>query len=174
MVNSKATSVEKVVRTVGKNRVTQRVDMSHAQQRLNDIVRTAIVKTIEPDLGRRFEWFEEPQLLRYEEGGFYGMHADSENPIPPGDYWRKVTDRDISLLLYLDDNYEGGQLRFGCFDYLLQPKAGMLVYFPSDHRYRHTAMKVTSGTRHAIVSWSSQQGVAKLRQAPKNAVQLPA
>jgi predicted 2-oxoglutarate/Fe(II)-dependent dioxygenase YbiX len=48
----------------------------------------------------------------------------------------------------------------------------MLVYFPSDNRYLHTALPVTKGTRHAIVSWISQHGVEKLRPPPEDVVQL--
>ena len=69
------------------------------------------------------------------------------------------------LQLYLDDDYEGGELEFPNFNFKMRPRAGMLVYFPSDSRYRHSALAVTSGTRHAIVTWMSLEGVEKVRTA---------
>ena len=68
-------------------------------------------------------------------------------------------------MLYLSDDFEGGAVAFTKLGYTVQPKAGMLVAFPSDERYLHEAQPVISGTRYAIVSWASHLGVAKVRQA---------
>lgn len=77
--------------------------------------------------------------------------------------WRKAVDRDISLLIYLNDEYEGGELDFKRLAYTLRPRAGMLVWFPSDIRYEHMAKLVTSGRRYAIVSWAAASGVERVQ-----------
>ncbi len=169
IMDKKKSTADTVVRSYHDSRVTQRVDMSARQDLLDELVLRAIRTRIEPDMDCRVEWFEQPQLLKYEQGGFYSTHADSENFIREQNHWQRVMDRDVSLLLYLDDDYEGGELSFRNFDYQLRPRAGMLVYFPSDSRYKHKAMEVTSGVRHAIVSWMSLMGVEKLRPMPDNA-----
>lgn len=63
--------------------------------------------------------------------------------------------RDISLLIYLRDDFEGGELHFKRLNYSLKPKAGMLVWFPSDVRFEHMAKPVTHGNRLAIISWAT-------------------
>ena len=154
------------------NRVTDRVDVGSHQERLDGLVLRAITEKIEPGSGEKIEWFEEPQVLKYRSGGFYGAHADSEFFDKNTQLWTKCMDRDWSLLLYLNDEFQGGEILFNKFHFKLQPRAGMLVYFPSDGRYMHTANSVTSGTRYAVVSWMSQLGVEKLRPPPAEAVFL--
>jgi predicted 2-oxoglutarate/Fe(II)-dependent dioxygenase YbiX len=74
-------------------------------------------------------------------------------------------DRDISLLIYLNDEYDGGELDFKRLSYTLRPQAGMLVWFPSDIRYEHMAKLVTRGCRYALVSWAAASGVERVQDA---------
>lgn len=172
IVDTENSTPDTVVRRYDANRVTLRIDMSAYQSALDEPVLRAIRSRIEPALQCRVDWFEEPQLLHYEPGSFYACHADSECLNDAGTLWERVLDRDVSVLLYLDDAYEGGELAFPNFNYRLRPRPGTLVYFPSDSRYRHTALPVTAGQRHAIVSWLSLRGVAKLRAMPEDATAL--
>lgn len=162
---------EEMVRKLDDSRVSDRVDMGDKQADMNGIIQRALTEVIEPDIGRKFAWFEEPQLLRYATGSFYHSHADSENYIPEKQQWRKDLDRDISLLVYLSDDFEGGKIAFEYFGYKIRPRAGMLIYFPSDSRYLHTAEEVTGGLRYAIVSWAALNDVEKVRTSPpENAI----
>lgn len=166
VVDPTATTTNNVVRVLDDRRITEKVDIGPEQETLNKIMRAALTKIIEPAVGKRIEWFEEPQLLRYRAGGFYKSHADSENFDPTTTAWSKVLDRDVSILLYLNDEYTGGSLSFPKFRYLLRPKPGMLVFFPSDNRYLHSAEPVSSGIRYAAVSWASLHGVPKIHSEP--------
>jgi predicted 2-oxoglutarate/Fe(II)-dependent dioxygenase YbiX len=172
LMDREKSTEERVVRKYDENRITHRVDMGEQQTLLDTLVLRAIRTQIEPGLGVRFDWFEEPQLLQYGPGGLYHHHADSENFDAATDRWERAQDRDTSLLIYLDEDYEGGELHFPNFDFTLRPKPGTLVYFPSDHRYLHAAREVTAGQRHAIVSWLAQTGVDKLRPPPDDAIML--
>lgn len=157
---------DEIVRKPHEGRVTDLVDLGDAQSRLNSVIQDCFTQTIAPALGGEFSWFEKPQLLRYTSGSFYLSHSDSENYILEMEKWRKDLDRDISLLVYLSDDFEGGKIHFENFGYKIKPKAGMLVYFPSDNRYLHTAEEVTGGLRYAIVSWAALEGVQRVRNAP--------
>lgn len=173
IVDLENTTADEVVRKLDDGRVTDRVDIAEQQRSLDNIVRNIVTETIEPTQGEKFAWFEQPQLLQYTSGGFYGTHADSENFDAQAEHWRKDLDRDVSMLLYLNDEFEGGKIYFANFDYKIRPKAGMLVFFPSDNRYRHAAEEVTGGLRYAIVSWSALRGTDKVRSAaPDNAILL--
>lgn len=83
-------------------------------------------------------------ILKYENGTMYKRHHDCG-----GQHKNRV----VSMLLYLNDDYEGGHLEFPHFDVSYKPKAGDLVLFPSNYTFAHTAHPVTSGTKYAIVSW---------------------
>lgn len=84
-------------------------------------------------------------LLKYE--GATSDHYDAHYDGGPN------TGRWISAILYLNDNYEGGELEFVAFGEKYKPKAGTLVIFPSNYAYTHIAHPVTSGTKYAIVTW---------------------
>lgn len=82
-------------------------------------------------------------LLKYSGGQEYKAHHDGTGNTP----------RCISALVYLNDNYEGGELEFVNFGIKIKPEAGMLVLFPSNFAYTHIAHPVTSGTKYALVTW---------------------
>ena len=102
-----------------------------------------------------FSNYEQPHILRYTQGGFYNLHADSEYWDVNAKKWKRVKQRDFSFLLYLNDDFTGGELDFPNFNFTLKPKKGMFVCFPSDHRFMHKAMLTTSGKRYAIVTWAA-------------------
>ena len=58
----------------------------------------------------------------------------------------------LSAVSYPNDNYEGGELFFRLQDKKIKARAGDLYLFPSNFMYPHQAMKVTSGTKYAIVT----------------------
>ncbi len=173
VVDVTQTTSDNVVRMFDDRRVTEKVDLGDEQAALNGMLRRAVEDILEPSVGSPMEWFEKPQLLRYRPGGLYAAHADSENYDPIRDTWSRILDRDFSILLYLNDDFTGGSLRFVTFHYELRPKPGMLVFFPSDRRYLHSAEPVTSGVRYAAVTWVSLSGVPKIhRRPPPDAILL--
>lgn len=163
-----------VARKLDDQRVTERVDMGgDRDQQLRELVERIYVSDIAKRLGRSFAWFESPQVLKYKVGGFYEAHADADSYDPERGLWRHHVDRDISLLLYLNDDFEGGDLQFEYFNFRIRPRPGMLVWFPSDARYFHRANPVESGTRYAVVSWAALADTEKLYdQLPEYAVLL--
>lgn len=82
-------------------------------------------------------------MLRYQGGQEYQAHYDGSTS----------TGRSVSAIVYLNDDYEGGEVEFVNFGLKIKPKAGMLLLFPSNYAYTHIAHPVTSGTKYAIVTW---------------------
>ncbi|NND43679.1 MAG: hypothetical protein HKN58_00035 [Xanthomonadales bacterium] len=148
------------------DRVTDDVEAGEMRGTVNETVKRAMDGPIAEATGRPFAWFEKPQLLRYEPGGRYAMHADSEILLNQPRAWFKNIDRDISLLIYLNDDFDGGTLEFTKFNYIFRPRVGDLVFFPSDHRYLHEAMPVTRGLRWVIVSWAAFADEPKVLDQP--------
>jgi hypothetical protein len=82
-------------------------------------------------------------LLKYSGGQEYKGHYDGTSS----------SGRIISALVYLNDDYEGGEIEFPFFGIKIKPQAGMLILFPSNFAYTHVAHPITSGTKYALVTW---------------------
>jgi hypothetical protein len=59
--------------------------------------------------------------------------------------------RDITSVLFLNDNFDGGVLEFGDLGIRVQPKQGTLVVFSST--YEHEVTKVASGRRFVVAQF---------------------
>jgi hypothetical protein len=58
----------------------------------------------------------------------------------------------VSLVAYVNDDYEGGELYFRLQNLNVKPEAGDLFIFPSNYMYPHRAMPVKDGTKYSIVT----------------------
>ena len=134
-------------------RVTQEIRRGKLEKTILTIVHQLYMEMVNVQAGETLQWFEMPVVLYYSIGGVYKTHADSENYDSAVGSWRKIFDRDYSILLYLSDDFTGGDVTFNMFNFSYHPKKGDMIFFPSDHRYQHTAEPVLSGNRYTIVSW---------------------
>jgi len=173
VVDTEKSTHDKVVRKMDPARVTQKVELEEMQAELNAAVTRALHEKVEPYYKHKIAWYEEPTLLRYTPGGMYKGHADSDMYSEEHRYWYKSLDRSVSLLIYLNDDFTGGAIKFNKFNYRYQPKKGDLLFFPSDFRYMHEAEKVESGVRYAVVSWSALSNTPRVMSGrPTNSIVL--
>ncbi len=78
-------------------------------------------------------------VSRYFEGKFMGSHTDSY----------ELDDKPtISVVMYLNDDYEGGELYFREQDVTVKAKAGDIVIFPSKPPFFHESKAIISGTKY--------------------------
>jgi len=113
---------------------------------------------------------DEPKLFpmypikKYMAGTFMGAHFDQQE----GDGRLKV-----SFVMYLNDDYEGGEISFTLrdpngpiqgptpdsnfenadsktYDFFIKPKAGSIIVFPPSPPYHHTAHLVKSGFKYMV------------------------
>ena len=108
-------------------------------------------KEVQPHYSVRVVGGEPPQYLYYGIGGKYDVHNDSESYLE-GELTR-VAPRDISMIAYINDDYEGGELEFDKLQITIKPKRGMVICFPSYDDFSHVVHPVTKGTRLSLVSW---------------------
>lgn len=97
------------------------------------------------------KFIEPTQLLHYPVGGEYKEHNDSEDFVH-GKLTR-VCERDLSILAYLNDDYEGGELELNNFNVTFKPKAGTVICFPSYIEFTHRVYPVTKGNRYTLATW---------------------
>lgn len=88
--------------------------------------------------------YQEPYtILRYNYQQEYKAHYDGTTQ----------TARAVSVIIYLNDDYEGGEIEFPNFSFKIKPEPGSMFVFPSNFAYTHIAHPIASGTKYAIVTW---------------------
>lgn len=120
-------------------------------QNLTSATMSCYTSFIEPKYHAKIKNIEPTQFLSYPVGGHYIEHNDSEN-FENGE-WKRIANRDISILFYLNENYTGGELEFTTLGLKIKPKTGMMIAFPSYKEFAHKVHPVTSGTRYSLVTW---------------------
>jgi predicted 2-oxoglutarate/Fe(II)-dependent dioxygenase YbiX len=88
------------------------------------------------------------ELLRYGPGQRYTEHVDSM-PGSASVYGQRL----LSAVLYLNDDYQGGELHFPRQGLTYNPRAGSLLLFPSNFCYPHESLPIRLGTKYAVVTW---------------------
>ena len=86
-------------------------------------------------------------LLKYSPGGQYKVHTDHFT----------TAIRHLSVIINLNDNYEGGDLVFTDQKEQIVKKfklgKGSIIFFPSNFLYPHRVTEITQGVRYTFVSW---------------------
>jgi hypothetical protein len=90
----------------------------------------------------KMNYWEVMNCIRYGEGQHFQEHADHG-------FSYSAT---VSLVGYINDDYEGGNLYFPKINLDIKPKAGDLYIFPSTYLFSHRAMPVKSGMKFSIVT----------------------
>ncbi len=80
-------------------------------------------------------------------------HADNERREHGRWVPNHTPNRDYTGLAYLNDDFTGGELVFPDLDIVIVPKPGLLVGFPSNHKFVHAVPKVLSGKRYSLPVW---------------------
>ena len=87
------------------------------------------------------------RINRYSVCGFMSSHVDNIHHSHGQQYGYPQ----VSALLYLNDDYEGGE--FYVAGKRVIPPQGAAIIFPSNFMFPHEAKVVTKGTRWSIVTW---------------------
>lgn len=123
----------------------------------------AVGRRVMPELRKAFAYratrFEGFKIACYEadSGGFFTAHRDNLSPA--------TAHRTFALTLNLNDDYEGGELRFPEYGTLrYRPAAGEALLFSCSHL--HEVLPVTSGRRFVLLSFLFGDEVQRSSQSP--------
>lgn len=78
-------------------------------------------------------------INQYNTGSYMGPHCDT---------YSESSNATISVVLYLNDNYSGGELYFENQKVKIKPEAGSIVVFPSKPPYMHQSLEITDGIKY--------------------------
>lgn len=83
-------------------------------------------------------------ILKYEKSGFLSEHIDHGN-----------SSRTLSVVLYLNDNYTGGEINFPhvANGITIKPEAGSAIFFPSNFVFTHSVNEISDGIRYSLPNW---------------------
>lgn len=85
------------------------------------------------------------QILKYEPGEYYHEHIDSGPKVK----------RIHSCVMFLNDNYLGGEIVFPRQEIKFKGQTGDIIFFPSTFTHPHIANEVIEGVKYTAVIWSS-------------------
>lgn len=82
-------------------------------------------------------------IKKWNEGQYMGPHVDNQDG---------HLDLAFSIVTYLNDDYEGGEIFFKDQNISLKPKAGSLIMFPSTAPYTHQVLEIQKGARYMVAT----------------------
>lgn len=85
--------------------------------------------------------FEPLRVYRYDVGHHFGLHSDQS-------YTRGDARSLLTLLVYLDDDFDGGETEFPDEHQTIAPCKGDALWF--QHALLHAGKHVTRGTKHVL------------------------
>lgn len=118
-----------------------------------EIINTIKVKGFDIDLEK------ELQFTQYKTDEFYDWHTDT------GDLNQETQNRYCSIVILLNDNFEGGDLEVideNGNEIVLKKQKGNLFIFPSE--YIHRVTTITNGIRYSIVGWFSLKPIENFKK----------
>lgn len=118
-----------------------------------DIIATACSKA----LGRPYHLIESADILYYEKGHYMTPHHDWPYDPTKLDYYQKAGTRDAVALIYLNDNFQGGETYFSKLDVTIKPKKGSMSIWHHtqdldlDWLMVHESKEILEGEKFAII-----------------------
>lgn len=90
------------------------------------------------------------QLVRWDVGQELDPHADN---IEPDGQPNSTPHRVASAVVYLNDDYTGGETFFPGLGFRVKPEPGLALAFGSGTSHIHGVTRITAGTRFMIAAW---------------------
>jgi len=87
------------------------------------------------------------QIVQWPEGISMPPHADNANPDGSP---HAMAHRAMAGILYLNDDYEAGEIYFTALDVAVKPKRGMLVAATAGFHHEHAVLRVDAGVRYTM------------------------
>jgi hypothetical protein len=87
---------------------------------------------------------------KFPKGSFAAPHSDSSELDGTPNAWQM---NKYASILYLNDDYEGGEIYFPQHDVSIFPGAGSLLVFKGSHEFLHGVKEITRGDRYTLLGF---------------------
>lgn len=105
----------------------------------------SIVKKLGYDISRK----DVCNIRYYPTGSFNNLHADNCKIV--GGVIETMKSWTRTILVFLNDDFEGGELYFPNQGITISPKKGMMIDFDAGAEYIHGVKRITKGERFALI-----------------------
>ena len=92
---------------------------------------------------------------KYPVGSWAAPHSDSSELDGTPNPWQM---NKYAAILYLNNDYEGGEIYFPQHNIDIAPGAGSLLVFEGSHKYLHGVREITKGNRFTILAFWDNEG----------------
>ena len=92
---------------------------------------------------------------KWEPGAYARIHSDNTDEHGNSGPFERSR---YAAFIYLNEDFEGGLLRFPAHDLSIEPKVGMLAVFAGGHKNMHEVTMITKGVRYTLGSfWDDRE-----------------
>jgi hypothetical protein len=134
-------------------------DALRLMQQVRFLAQLLLIRHAQPG---RFIYSDTAQLVRWPEGVELTAHTDN---MEPDGAPNSTPHRCYSSLMYLNEDYDGGETFFPGFNVRLKPEAGTLILFGAGPQFVHGVTRVTRGLRYTYAGWFTFQQALEDRNA---------
>lgn len=135
-------------------------------QSCEEVIYKSLIRYIDmhPMILNTLWWKNRGHILKYSSNGILGEHNDNDTNFRVVDGQRYLTPRPqaiyqvLACIIYLNDEYEGGEMYFPYADVEYKPVTGDLLFFPQNYVGTHGVRRITSGERYVYLSNFGQGG----------------
>ena len=96
-------------------------------------------------------------ITRFDKGGFLAVHADNE--IYQNGNWERSNGKEVTILVFLNDDYVGGEIIFPNQDVAIKAKKGTMIMFPSNHEYIYGMQPILQGTSFILIGHATNNEI---------------
>lgn len=123
------------------------VDALRIMQQARFVAHVTLMQEFQPE---KPLYSDTAQVVLWTEGIELTPHADNLEPDgrPNG-----TPHRSFSSIIYLNDDYEGGETYYPGFGLRIKPERGMMMLFGSGPEYVHGVTEMRSGKRYTYAGW---------------------
>lgn len=102
-----------------------------------------VLKFVKQNYGGEFLDYDKTKTHIAKFASGYGMHEHFDSTKP----------NDIATLIYINNDYSGGEIYFPYYKIVIKPNPGDLVCFPDTPDFVHGVKPILSGNRYTIPRW---------------------
>jgi prolyl 4-hydroxylase len=140
------TRIDHAMRKANSYKVTDndQSSLAHLSQRVANFLKLESSNQIEP-----------PVFVQYPQGGHFALHSDR---FPIKNSHGEITNRLATMIVYLNNDFEGGQTEFPNIGVTVDPVPGKAILFEHGPNYAnhynpdmmHRGLSVTAGTKYIL------------------------